>query len=81
VVSISCPVAQKVDHDARIARVRRLEHYRQVAVVLCQLVLVQASPPEYFGGFGTIQPFDEALVVRFVAAADSTNPHAGVLAR
>src|SRR5438128_1518505 len=40
-------VAQKVNHDARVACVRRFEDYRDLPVFVSQLIFRQPPPTEY----------------------------------
>src|SRR5207302_4527892 len=73
-------VAQKVDHDARVACVRRFEDYRDLPVFVSQLIFRQPPPTEYRRRLRSIQPFEEARMLRLVTAFDPTNPDARVFA-
>src|SRR5215472_4934554 len=65
-------VSQEVDQQPRVAGVRRLEDDRQRAVVFGQQVLGQTAAAKNVGGFGSVQPLDELLVLSLMSSADTS---------
>src|SRR5438477_7501313 len=74
-------VAQEVDHDARIASVRRRERHAQFVAILPHGVLVQTPATEHLLSLRAVQPRDETLVLRIVAWFEVPIPCTAILLR